>query len=111
MKLSREEYERQRAARPDIFPAIEAYDSRHRPCPVHEELQGESAKRDLHETKVRQMDAGVQRQFRVRVTLRVSDNRKRDADGALSTILDCLVAAARRLSEGDRGGADQSRAC
>src|ERR1700722_18675154 len=43
------------------------------------------------ETKVRQ-------QFRVTIVLKYSDQRVRDPDAALSTILDCLVAT-RRLTE------------
>ena len=32
-------------------------------------------------------------QFSISVVLRISDNRKRDLDGALTTLLDCLVKA------------------
>jgi len=66
----------------------------------HEESQ---PKRPVHRAKSETVDARVHGQFRVTVTLRVSDNRKRDADGALSTLLDCLVNAARRLGSVDPG--------
>ena len=44
------------------------------------------------------MDGVVPRPFRVTVVLRVSDRRRRDADGGLSTLLDCICRAARRFS-------------
>lgn len=40
-------------------------------------------------------------EFRVSVTLRISDARDRDNDGAFSTLADCLVAAIGRLAEMD----------
>jgi len=50
------------------------------------------------------LDAKVHPTYRLTVDLRYSDNRPRDIDGSLSTILDCLVTAAaglRRLTPVD----------
>src|SRR5687768_9115821 len=37
--------------------------------------------------------------FSVRVVVSLSDNRTRDLDGILATVMDCLIAARRRLME------------
>lgn len=44
------------------------------------------------------LDEGGNHKYRISVTFRVSDNGVRDNDGMLSTILDCLVSAGRRLA-------------
>lgn len=41
--------------------------------------------------------------FRVSITLRISDERHRDLDGAASTILDCLCSSVGRLAPVDQG--------
>lgn len=48
--------------------------------------------------------------FAVHVTLRISDNRRRDADNGATTLIDCIIAARRRLEScshnhhhGDKG--------
>ena len=41
--------------------------------------------------------------YRLRITVGISDLRKRDLDGMLATILDAFVNARRRLLAGDRG--------
>ena len=46
-------------------------------------------------------DAIHRERFRVTIDLLVSDNRRRDPDGAINTIMDCLVNAVRRLREGN----------
>lgn len=51
-----------------------------------------------HKTGVSEVDGSVRPQFRVTVTLGYGDERRRDADGAVSTILDCLIAARRQLA-------------
>ena len=43
------------------------------------------------------MDAKSGGQHRVTVELLYSDRRRRDADGALTTLLDCLILARRRF--------------
>ena len=45
------------------------------------------------------METELRQKFRLTVTLRYSDNRVRDPDAALSTILDCLVATRRQLED------------
>ncbi len=47
------------------------------------------------------MDGKDHPKFRVSVTFRCSDNYARDGDGMLSTILDCIVSASRRLADLD----------
>jgi len=48
-------------------------------------------------------DGGDHPRFALTVCFRVSDNRPRDLDGLLSTILDCLVTARGRLAAMDTG--------
>lgn len=49
------------------------------------------------ERRKKTVDAAGHPSYRVAITLKVSDDRARDPDGGGSTILDCLVRAARRL--------------
>lgn len=48
-----------------------------------------------------EMDAKCHPAYDLAVTIRVSDQRRRDLDGNLSTVLDCLVQAVRRLAPVD----------
>ena len=48
------------------------------------------------------VEKALRKTFRVTVTLRFADLRTRDPDAALSTLLDCIIAARRQL-EGDTG--------
>ena len=68
-----------------------------RPCPQLQEQQDMDGKEANHKTRKARVDAAVHPKFRIAITLLVSDKRGRDGDGALSTLLDCLVTAARRL--------------
>lgn len=74
-----------------------------------QELQGLLEEYVSHSPKSKKADEGNRKRFRITVDLLVSDNRRRDPDGAINTIMDCLVAAVRRLGEGDRrsGGASK----
>ena len=57
------------------------------------------------------MDGEVHPKFRVSVAFLLSDNRRRDADNMLSTVLDCLIIARRRLLEiypGDKDNLQES---
>ena len=54
------------------------------------------------------VEKAVRKTFRVAVTLRFADLRTRDPDAALSTLLDCIIAARRQL-EGDTGNHRQSQ--
>ena len=56
-----------------------------------------------NKTRISKGDKENHRRFRVRITVRFSDNRRRDADGCLSTLLDCLTTARGRLLEMDTG--------
>jgi hypothetical protein len=51
----------------------------------------------------RKADGTNHRKFRVTIIFNYSDNRRRDLDGAAATILDCLMAARRRLMAMDTG--------
>ena len=43
------------------------------------------------------VEKGMRKQFRVSVTLRISDERARDIDNATVVLIDCLIAARRQL--------------
>lgn len=58
---------------------------------------------DAHKAGIQSLDGPCDSLFRLSITLRIADERNRDPDGAASTIIDCLVAAAGRLTEMDRG--------
>jgi len=65
--------------------------------PVHEELKDVDRPKANHKTRKARVDEAVHPKFRVTVTLRVSDKLRRDGDGALTTLLDCLVNTQGRL--------------
>jgi hypothetical protein len=48
-------------------------------------------------TKMQKMDGSSDKQYHLSVEILVSDKRRRDLDGALATICDCIVTARRRL--------------
>lgn len=52
-----------------------------------------------HEPEETAQDEQLHPRYRVDVTFRVSDQRKRDGDGMLTSILDSIVRAARRCAE------------
>lgn len=52
-------------------------------------------------------DGALHPSYRVTVTLLVSDNRRRDADGALSSLMDSLVRAVGRLNPVGAGDHDK----
>lgn len=79
---------------------------RTRPCAVVQELENDCAGPAHHEPEAAKVDGELHPRFRVTVTLYVSDNRRRDADGALSTIMDCVIAARRRLLAVGAAGVD-----
>lgn len=58
--------------------------------------------------KDKAMDAASHGAFRVAISLRFSDRRRRDPDGCASTLLDCLIAA-RRLLDGDSAALGDER--
>lgn len=72
-----------------------------RPCATTEKLEGDLPKprnrKTVHRDKAGNegMDATGHPKFAISIELLVSDNIRRDADGCLSTLLDCLVAALR----------------
>ena len=86
---------------------LEARRAGNRPRPIVQEHQNDCARKADNRSKKTGMDAKVHGRFRIRVTVFVSDNRERDLDGALSTILDCLCRTTKRLSEVDTGNPSQ----
>ena len=73
-------------------------DSRRRPHNVLQKLQDAepgAAHNVPHQAKA---DGAIHPAYRVTITLRVSDHRRRDADGALSSLMDSLVRAVGRLN-------------
>ena len=71
------------------------------PRPVVQEQQDAGPGKADHRPKKAKVDAALHPKFRVTVILANSDNRRRDLDGQLSTLLDCLVVTARRLAPVD----------
>lgn len=51
-------------------------------------------------TQSEKVDGGCDQQYHLSVEVLMSDKRRRDLDGALATLCDCLTAARRQL-EGD----------
>lgn len=66
-------------------------------CTGNEEQQDANAGPVDHESEAAALDAALCSKFRVSIVLYVSDYRRRDPDGALSTIMDCITSARRRL--------------
>ena len=66
-----------------------------------EEQQVSDTGKADNKTRVSKGDKENHRRFRVRITFRFSDNRRRDLDGGLSTVLDCIIAARGRLLDMD----------
>ena len=64
-----------------------------------QEQQAPGSRKARDKAGIPRVDAKMRGRFRVSITLFVSDNRERDADGALATLLDCMCHAAKRLSE------------
>ena len=68
-----------------------------------------------HQAGTAKTNAGDHRQFGVSIVVRVSDRRRRDLDGILSTLMDCLTRVRGRLShpsskDNHSGGAMRARA-
>lgn len=67
-------------------------------CAKLQKRQDDHTGKADHKTRKTSMDGEVHPKFHATITLFVSDNRRRDGDGAESTILDCIVHSFRRLS-------------
>ena len=65
-----------------------------------------------HEPDQTEADGKLHPKYRIAVTLLVSDNRARDADGALTSLLDATIHAVRRLNPvgAGTGGKRKARA-
>ena len=83
--------------------------------PIIQEYEARSAldKRrsdDRHAAGYQKMDVPTGRKFRITVNLRYATNRNGpDPDGSLATLMDCIVRAARRLAEMDKGNSRNDR--
>lgn len=73
-----------------------------RPCPVVQERKDENPKRANHRPQKEKVDGRCHATYRIAATIRISDERDRDLDGALSTLQDCVINAVGRLAEMDR---------
>lgn len=71
------------------------------PRAIVQKREDAGARKVDHGPKEAGVDEPVHSQFRVAIEIRVSDERDRDNDGAVSTILDCLIAAIGRLAKVD----------
>lgn len=80
------EYEQRRAAR-----------KRHGTCPGVQEQQVAVQREVDNQTGIQEVDGGVRPEFRVSVDLFYANKRRRDGDGAATTLADCIVTARRRL--------------
>lgn len=81
-------------------------DKKARACKKPEKLKGDLPEEGRDKVRrCKPKDKGADEpdhpRFGVAITLRVSDRRVRDGDGAESTILDCIIAAVRRLKKMD----------
>jgi hypothetical protein len=82
-----------------------AYQSRRAasgPRSIIQESQADRQAEPLHRSGDQSVDGSMCGQFRVAITLFISDARDRDPDGAASTLLDCFLDAAGRLLLLDR---------
>jgi len=116
VKLSREQLEEKLARNPDLAKRNPDLARRQGlgPCAIVQKQEASDSRQPKRKNANtngagnKKMDGAMRPSFRVAVNLRVSDNRGRDADGALSTLLDCLVSAARRLRDVDNGDFNSS---
>jgi len=79
---------------------LESYQAKRervRSRPIIQELKDVDRPKANHQAGKAGVDGQVHPKFRIAITLLVSDKRCRDGDGALSTLLDCVVTASRRF--------------
>ena len=82
---------------------------RNRKCSGDEKQQDAVPGQADNKPKAPEMDGSVYPKFRVSIALMFSDNRKRDMDGAATTLLDCITHTVRRLLAGDTGTGGDSK--
>ncbi len=70
---------------------------------VHREKKRNRRSVSNDKARKKKVDGASHPKYRVSITLKVSDNARRDGDGGAATLLDCLVHAARRLQAVDTG--------
>lgn len=86
------------------------------PCSGLQKQKADSKGPNHNTAEVPGMDAAGGTQFEMSVDILISDNRRRDLDGALATICDVMVAARRQLEgnpanhgKGSQSGKGQRR--
>jgi hypothetical protein len=91
MAWKQSDYERNQAKHPGVGA-----------LPVVQKLQDADTGVPDNKARLPAVDATCNATYHVAITLRISDKRDRDNDGAVSTLFDVLVSAIGRLSEMDR---------
>ena len=91
-RWTKEEYERYQKDTHNI-------DQRNRACASKEELKVPCARKVDHQPEIPGMDETVQVPYTISVVCKYSDERRRDLDGALSTLLDCIVDVAKEIND------------
>ena len=81
-----------------------------RSCPRIQKQEDHSGEKAYHSAKGKKVDGFVREGYLLTVEVLVSDRRRRDLDGALATICDCIVAVGRQLAAdtGDNGKSAKS---
>jgi hypothetical protein len=62
-----------------------------------EELKDADTRKADNQAGISKVDIPMRAKFRVSVDLFYSDKRRRDGDGAATTLADCIITARRRL--------------
>ena len=68
-------------------------------CPGTQKQEAHHAWATRHGAKDPKMDDELCSQFYLAVEVKVSDRRRRDLDGCLATLCDCITAARRQLED------------
>lgn len=84
------------------YSAYQARNLRAGPRPQHEEQQDVDTRKADNKAGIPSLDEKGSGLYRCTISLRVSDNRDRDADGAVTTILDTILNAVGRFLDMDR---------
>lgn len=100
MRLTKQQYDDMLRRKPGLAPKITSSDT-HKRLGTHTKLQEQ--KDDLSQSsnnssKVQETYGGDNPRYKVSVTFLMSDNRRRDLDGMLATILDSICTAGRLLA-------------
>lgn len=78
-------------------------------CAVIQKQEANSSKSADNSSRDKRKNGASYQRFRISIDLRYATARRRDIDGAASTILDCLLASRRRLLDLFAGTDDQGK--